>query len=362
VMRGVEVVTLRPPLEDFPAEHEVALPLRIDWLPTHEDNCRVYRLLAAALAGRREFGTYAHPDLRVCVRRPELLEDLFLLAEGVRVHHRLAASYPGLAGEMRVLGSRLLERWGREPAPSRTVVLDALLLLALGARPRPAWLAADAARLVARLVAPLAAPGATVQDSLAAARVLAAALDAPALALPAAEPEAVLLPDALTGGEPPGPPRRRKPRPRLLLRRVGPPDRRLPQPLVPAHGGRPRGRRGRVLRPDARRLRAPAARGAPPVPAHPPRDVPHQPRPRGRRGLRPELDHRRAHRRARPPRALHPALPLARARGARRGDPLPPRHERVHRRAARAGGSGQPPGQADHRCPERSARHHDRGA
>src|SRR5438067_8612289 len=202
VVRGVEVVTLRPPLEDFPAEHEVALPLRIDWLPTHEDNCRVYRLLAAALAGRREFGTYAHPDLRACVRRPELLEDLFLLAEGVRVHHRLAASYPGLAGESRALGSRLLERWGREPAPSRTVVLDALLLLALGARPRPAWLAADAARLVARLVAPLAAPGATVEDALAVARVLAAALDAPALALPAAEPEAVLLLDDLTGGEP----------------------------------------------------------------------------------------------------------------------------------------------------------------
>src|SRR5207245_9174427 len=62
--------------------------------------------------------------------------------------------------------------------------------------------AADAARRGARLVAPLAAPGATVEDSLAAARVLAAALDAPALALPAAEPEAVLLLDDLTGGEP----------------------------------------------------------------------------------------------------------------------------------------------------------------
>src|SRR5438876_1229532 len=157
VVRGVDVATLRLPLEDVPAEHEVALPLRIDWLPTHEDNCRVYRLLAAALAGRREFGTYAHPDLRVCVRRPELLEDLFLLAEGVRVHHRLAASYPGLAGEARALGTRLLEDWGREPAPSRTLVLDALLLLALGGRPRPAWLAADAVALVARLVAPLAA-------------------------------------------------------------------------------------------------------------------------------------------------------------------------------------------------------------
>src|SRR5207245_1038947 len=79
-------------------------------------------------------------------REPELLEDLFLLAEGVRVHHRLAASYPGLAGETRALGARLLQSWGREPAPSRTLVLDALLLLALGARPRPASLAADAAR------------------------------------------------------------------------------------------------------------------------------------------------------------------------------------------------------------------------
>src|SRR4029077_584397 len=95
VVRGVEVATLRPPLEDIPAESEVALPLRIDWLPTHEDNCRVYRLLAALLAGRREFGTYARADLRASVREPELLEDLFLLAEGVRVHHRVTATYPG---------------------------------------------------------------------------------------------------------------------------------------------------------------------------------------------------------------------------------------------------------------------------
>src|SRR5205823_1001805 len=36
VVRGVEVATLRPPLEDLPAEHEVALPLRVDWLPTHD--------------------------------------------------------------------------------------------------------------------------------------------------------------------------------------------------------------------------------------------------------------------------------------------------------------------------------------
>src|SRR5207253_8690110 len=153
---------------------------------------------AAELAGRRESGTYAHPDLRVRVCAPELLEDLFLLAEGVRVHHRLAASYPGLAGEARALGTRLLEGWGREPAPSRTRVLDALLLLALGARPRPAWLAADAVALVARLVAPLAAPGASVEAALAVARALVAALDAPAPAVPAAEPDAAPRRAALT--------------------------------------------------------------------------------------------------------------------------------------------------------------------
>ena len=202
VVRGVEVATLRPPLEDLPAEAEVALPLRVDWLPTHEDNCRVYRLLAAHLSGRREFGTYAYAELRAAVREPALLEELFLLAEGVRVQHRLAASYPGLADEARALGTRLLERWAAGPAPSRTVVLDALLVLVLGARPRPGWLAPEAVALVVRLVAPLAAPDATVEDALAVARALAAVLDAPALALPAAEPDGMLLLDDLAGGEP----------------------------------------------------------------------------------------------------------------------------------------------------------------
>ncbi len=205
VVRGVEATTLRPPLEDVPAEAEVALPLRVDWLPTHEDNCRVYRFVAAELAGRREFGTYARADLRASVREPALLEDLFLLAEGVRVHHRVAAGYPGLAGEARALGARLLARWGPEPAPSRTRVLDALLLLAFGARPRPAWLAPEAVALVTGLLAPLASPAATVDDALAVARALAAALDTPAIALPAAEAEAAMLLDDLTGGEPLGP-------------------------------------------------------------------------------------------------------------------------------------------------------------
>src|SRR2546429_6757000 len=39
VVRGLDRATLRLPLEDLPAEHEVALPLRIDCLPTHGANC-----------------------------------------------------------------------------------------------------------------------------------------------------------------------------------------------------------------------------------------------------------------------------------------------------------------------------------
>jgi hypothetical protein len=52
--------------------------------------------------------------------RPALLEPFFLLAEAVRVQHRLAATYPGFAADARVLGARLLEalcrRAQREPA------------------------------------------------------------------------------------------------------------------------------------------------------------------------------------------------------------------------------------------------------
>ena len=204
-VRGVDAFTLRPPLEDFPGEHEVALPLRVDCLPTHEENCRIYRFLAAQLAGRREFGTYTDAALRARVTAAEespLLEDVFLLAEGVRIQHRVAASYAGLADEARSLGTRLVARWAHEAAPSRTMVLDALLALVLGAEGRPPWLAADAVAVVGRLVAPLATPDATVEDALRIARLLAAAFTAPALKLPAVEGEAELFLDDLTGGDP----------------------------------------------------------------------------------------------------------------------------------------------------------------
>lgn len=195
-LRSLDVVRLRPPLEECPAENEIALPLRIDWLATHEDNQRLYRFIAAQLAGRREFGTYdfappgtgdAGPPGGALFQylsdpeKPEALEELFLLAEGVRIHHRLCAEYRGLAAEGRWVADRLLERWAAQPAPPRSGRLDAVLCLALrGAPPaaRPRWLDEPGARLIATCVAPLADPRATVHDALRVAESLAGALAA----------------------------------------------------------------------------------------------------------------------------------------------------------------------------------------
>lgn len=197
-IRAFDVVRLRPPLEEFPAENEIALPLRIDWLATHEDNLRLYRFLGAQLAGRREFGTYAFttPDAAADAERPpgndlfryvtdparpEALEELFLLAEGVRIHHRLCAEYRGLAAEGRWVAQRLLERWAALPAPPRTGRLDAVFCLVLrgdAGGPLPRWLDEPGARLIAQCVAPLAAPQATVEDAVRIAESLATALAA----------------------------------------------------------------------------------------------------------------------------------------------------------------------------------------
>jgi nitric oxide reductase NorD protein len=195
-IRAHDGMRLRPLLEEFPGENEVALPLRIDLLSTHEDNLRLYRFLAAQLAGRREFGTYRFtppgggddPDappgsalMRYlsAPQRPEVLEELFLLAEAVRVHAQLCAEYRGLAGEGHWVAERLLACWAALPAPSRAQRLDAIFATVLrgaDAGPLPEWLGGDAAALMVRCVAPLAQPDATVGDAMRVAESLAAAL------------------------------------------------------------------------------------------------------------------------------------------------------------------------------------------
>jgi hypothetical protein len=185
-LHGVERFGLRPPLEEFPAENEVAVPLRVDVLKTHEDNDRLYRFLAAQLAGRREFGTYAfvppgeaedpnqpagnalfayldHPD------QPPMLEELFLLAEGVRIQHRLNGAYGGLLAEARWVAGRMLRHWADETTPSRSTVFDAILALTFvgdGVDTPPAWLPPDVAATLASLLEPLALETSTAQDSM----------------------------------------------------------------------------------------------------------------------------------------------------------------------------------------------------
>lgn len=194
-IRAMDRFALRPDIEEFPDEREVALPPRVDVLPSHEENLRLYRLLAAHLAGRRHCDTYVapagtplaaeDPPGRWLFRylsdeeRPAMMEDLFTLAEGLRVHCAMSREYRGLAGEAAWAAETLLSRWARQPGPTRTRRLDTLYLLALvdGASPHwPAWLDRGAAQTLLTVLHPLRSPAATVADSLRAAESLATEL------------------------------------------------------------------------------------------------------------------------------------------------------------------------------------------
>jgi hypothetical protein len=167
--RAVGPFRLRPPLEDSAASAMIALPPVIDRLEGVEDNTRLYKLVAALLAGRREYRTYdALPDGASALRapgRPAALEPLFLLADGVRVAARLAAAYPGVDAELRWAAGEVLGSNGARPVD----VFDALYALALHPDPSlarvPPWLAAMG-RLVLPSLRPLAAPDATAGDAL----------------------------------------------------------------------------------------------------------------------------------------------------------------------------------------------------
>jgi nitric oxide reductase NorD protein len=191
-IRAADPFQLRPPLEEFPLENEIALPLRIDAFGTHEENCLGYRFVAAQLAGRREFGTYEvalPPDADSLLhflrtpQSPALLEELFLAVEGYRVAVALARTYPGLAREQREMAARFLLRHQSDGVPTHAVLLDALLA-ALLAGHEPAWLPVwlrSLAALVAPCVAPLAACDASADDSLRIAQLLTTQLAQPAV-------------------------------------------------------------------------------------------------------------------------------------------------------------------------------------
>lgn len=169
---------VRPELEEFPLEAEIALPLKLDRFDTHEDNCRLYRVVAAQLAGRRMAGTYearrpadAGKSLHEYIidpEKPALLEELFLVAEGFRVAKRLARGFAGIAHDQADIAERLLDRVARDFPPPQSAALDLVWLWLLSSRPLaelPPWLRALAG-VVGPCVAPLALDSATVDDAL----------------------------------------------------------------------------------------------------------------------------------------------------------------------------------------------------
>jgi len=189
-IRSGDAFSLRPPLEEFPLENEIALPLRIDLFDTHEDNVRVYRFLASQLAGRRECGTYEvtlpidASGLLAFLRAPHhaaVLEEFFLVAEGFRIAANLARLYPGLASEQRAVARLILSRRFADELPPQSGLMDALFLWLLSGAEMaglPLWLRSMVA-VVAPCVAPLAHRGATVNDSLAVAQLLVEQLTEP---------------------------------------------------------------------------------------------------------------------------------------------------------------------------------------
>jgi len=177
-IRSASSAQLRPELEEFPLEEEIALPIKLDRFDTHEDNCRLYKLIAAQLAGRRLAGTYAgrRPaaeakslyDFLVDPEKPAVLEDLFLVAEGFRVASQLGRAYPGLANEQTELACHLLDRLDRDFAPPQSTALDMVLMWLLSQRRLdvlPPWLRTLAA-VIGPCAAPLALETATADDSL----------------------------------------------------------------------------------------------------------------------------------------------------------------------------------------------------
>lgn len=187
-IRATSALQLRPELEEFPLENEVALPMQIDRFANYEENARLYRFIAAQVAGRRLYGTYQaqRPDeagksLFEYLNeedRPANLDELFRLTEGVRVAARLAREFPGLGRERRELADALLDRIALTSQGSQNSTLDIILLWLLAERgldALPAWLRTVAA-VIGPCVAPLTLPSASVDDSLEIAEQLAGEL------------------------------------------------------------------------------------------------------------------------------------------------------------------------------------------
>jgi len=179
VPNGVGSFRFRPPLEAHPESGQVTLPDVIDRLGTYEDDARLFRVLAAFVAGRREAGTYVHPELLDRLEadgEPSHLGEVVRMTDGYRVARHLARTYPGLAREIDWAAEQVVSRLRGGRAPAIGPLLDAVLALALtpnaATRAVPTWLAAVAGPVLGA-IPPLDAREATIDDAIAVARTLA---------------------------------------------------------------------------------------------------------------------------------------------------------------------------------------------
>jgi len=154
----------RPPFAVDPErEAEAIFPLRVDIFPTAEANLRLYRLVAAHHAGRREFGTDAMEppvgEFLASFDHPEIATELLAIFEGVRLDARIAGAYRGLAADLGAVEHDCTRSDLRLPG----TVEHFTTVLRHARRP-------DIVRRLPGIAAQLATPSATVQDSVDATR------------------------------------------------------------------------------------------------------------------------------------------------------------------------------------------------
>jgi len=158
-------VGYRPPFEEPAADDAAAdaarlalFPARLDTFADTESNLRLYRLVAAQHAGRRELGsTDLAPSLAEFLAgfdHPGVAGELFAIFEGVRVDAGIARRYRGLGADLAAVVAEL-EHGGRRLSGTLPHLVHVL---------REARLP-ELARRIPTLTERLGADGATVADT-----------------------------------------------------------------------------------------------------------------------------------------------------------------------------------------------------
>jgi hypothetical protein len=189
-LRSGDGVSLRPFLDRESLERSsIALPERVDFFPSWEDNFSVLKLAAAVGVGRLHYGSFELSLARVRARLPaplaavlaaaiegdgvaDLLEavpeadpliTLFAACDGARIDFRLRRKYRGYAAEIERLARRLARRVVRARRSAELV----LFLIGAGLPVRELLTDELPADLLGSAVAALSTPVSTVDDALA---------------------------------------------------------------------------------------------------------------------------------------------------------------------------------------------------